>query len=439
MQQETKTSKKSGDQEIENDGSFDGFGNWDAINISGSKMADAAMEAMNSSWNVNTFEERLGDADDWQEEEQHKATRLQDIGMALVDDSCGKRKDEQEKKQWPYESSPCKLFGGKNTRNNTTAEAVNKELFETNFAEKEFDTFQDMEELLDHEPQVDALFEKAPTMRRAKQTTRTTKTTTRKSRQRSRSSSPSMELRFRRSTSKSRSRTRSKSRTRSRSKSRSRTRSQSQTRSRSKSQTRARSKSRTRARSKSPSPTNYRVVRKTITRLKSSDNMEFGHVEARKAYRKKPDKATKPAVKTRPRISRAMSNDNVEPPEQTTNETSPRDRTNVYGGTGGRRRGRKKQEPLIDDSTTNESEEFLSPQQPACPSIMEKFKDKSSICEDDLCDVANRRLLHCIVYKTTLGVDFPELRDAVEQELNESPGNGSLRRPTPPLYIEPAN
>ncbi len=167
--------------------------------------------------------------------------------------------------------------------------------------------------------------------------------------------------------------------------------------------------------------------------------MEFGHAEARKAYRKKSDKTAKPAVKARPRINRAMSRDNVEPPEQANNETSPREKTNVYGGTGGRRRGRKKQEALIDDSAEEESEEFLlSPPQRVCPSILEKLKDRPSISEDDLRDPDNRRLLHCIVYKTTLGIDFSKLRDTVEQELNESPSE-ALRRPTPPLYIEPAN
>ena len=87
----------------------------------------------NTCWNVDAFEQRIENSTDWtmnfstQSSETKHITRFQDLCLGL--DSRDGVPVEPTKKEWPFESSPCRLFGGKNTRpNSASAAATNAEL-----------------------------------------------------------------------------------------------------------------------------------------------------------------------------------------------------------------------------------------------------------------------------------------------------------------------
>ena len=97
-----------------------------------------------SSWDTEAFAQRVKTSKDvrWKSKQQSKkTTRVQDISMNL-ESGHGEheRKAEEERKEkegkeesWPFESSPCQMFGGKNTKKKGGNDAVNKELFKTEF------------------------------------------------------------------------------------------------------------------------------------------------------------------------------------------------------------------------------------------------------------------------------------------------------------------
>ena len=84
-----------------------------------------------ASWDTDTFNEKVKTSKDgkWKGNETKKATRVQDISMSLA--SGHEPVPESKNESWPFESSPCRMFGGKNTKGDN--DAVNKELFKTEF------------------------------------------------------------------------------------------------------------------------------------------------------------------------------------------------------------------------------------------------------------------------------------------------------------------
>uniref|UniRef100_A0A7S3KZA5 Uncharacterized protein n=1 Tax=Amphora coffeiformis TaxID=265554 RepID=A0A7S3KZA5_9STRA len=84
-----------------------------------------------SSWDTEAFDAKVKTSKDakWKGKETKKASRVQDISMCLESGHEPVKKGEES---WPFESSPCKLFGGKNTKKSGD-DAINKELFKTEF------------------------------------------------------------------------------------------------------------------------------------------------------------------------------------------------------------------------------------------------------------------------------------------------------------------
>lgn len=92
-----------------------------------------------ATWDAEAFAELINEADDtWKESPNMKTTvkRVQDLSLGLSSEhqqttaANGGSKGNEE--SWPYESSPCRLFGGKNTKKG--GEAINKELFDPDFS-----------------------------------------------------------------------------------------------------------------------------------------------------------------------------------------------------------------------------------------------------------------------------------------------------------------
>jgi hypothetical protein len=78
-----------------------------------------------ASWDPEAFETQK--SGQWKESKQHgkNVSRLQDL--ALNSSEHNSEKNEKKEESWPYESSPCRMYGGKNTR--PGGEEMNKELF----------------------------------------------------------------------------------------------------------------------------------------------------------------------------------------------------------------------------------------------------------------------------------------------------------------------
>jgi hypothetical protein len=84
-------------------------------------------------WNADAFAKRINDDETWKETETIKNdTRVQDISVGLTSSHGKPSKGNEE--SWPYEKSPCRLFGGKNTKKG--GEDVNKELFDADFVDQ---------------------------------------------------------------------------------------------------------------------------------------------------------------------------------------------------------------------------------------------------------------------------------------------------------------
>lgn len=89
---------------------------------------EKAVEAL---WDPSAFEsQKLGQWNEKSKEHGKNVTRLQDLSLGIG--SGHQKKDPAKEDSWPYESSPCRMFGGKNTK--PGGEAMNKELFDPDFA-----------------------------------------------------------------------------------------------------------------------------------------------------------------------------------------------------------------------------------------------------------------------------------------------------------------
>lgn len=90
-----------------------------------------------SSWDADGFAKQVNEADNsWKESETSKsASRVQDISVGLTSNHGEPPKQNQE--SWPYENSPCRMFGGKNTKKG--GEEMNSELFDPDFVDHQSD------------------------------------------------------------------------------------------------------------------------------------------------------------------------------------------------------------------------------------------------------------------------------------------------------------
>jgi hypothetical protein len=194
-------------------------------------------------------------------------------------------------------------------------------------------------------------------------------------------------------------------------------------------------------------------------------------------------RAPKAGVDRRSHMKRAMSRENVKPPEEygpNSTESSNSHNTNMglYGGNNpqprrGRRRPAKTEddvkdevdwvEQLVETSDEDEDEsdsdedsfagEEELPKQPQKRSsslrplrkkvpprrdLMSLLRDRKTIQLSDLEDRGNRRILHFLMYQNTLSIDLSELQASVDQDIAIN-GAEALRRPPLPLYVEPAN
>jgi hypothetical protein len=176
----------------------------------------------------------------------------------------------------------------------------------------------------------------------------------------------------------------------------------------------------------------------------------------------------------RPAMKRAMSTENVKRPE----EYGPRGTTaapsSMYGS-GEVRRGRRRPKVEDDEALVVEVDEIESEEveensdddsegddsfaaeddddEPKHDSPVrtansnrkgEARRDLSVLVRDqktvhlaDFNDQENRRLLHFLIFQHKLGVDLAELQATVAQDIAMH-GAEALRRPVPPLYVEPA-
>jgi hypothetical protein len=93
---------------------------------------EGSSSAHSSSWDTNVFDEQMKEGK-WKGETK-KASRVQDLAMNLNSSHHPTEGGEKKSESWPFDSSPCRLFGGKNTK--TSDHAMNKELFKTEFESK---------------------------------------------------------------------------------------------------------------------------------------------------------------------------------------------------------------------------------------------------------------------------------------------------------------
>ena len=86
--------------------------------------------------------------------------RVQDISLGLVDDtdiaaaaSMSREEFTAAKHEWPFDSSPCRMFGGKNTKKQQAAanEEINRRLFDPSFISKKHPSFGEFEEIPDEQ------------------------------------------------------------------------------------------------------------------------------------------------------------------------------------------------------------------------------------------------------------------------------------------------
>jgi hypothetical protein len=117
--------------EVDND-EDPSFSEWDD--------ADANFEHLGniSPWNLRLFEERVGNSIDWKMDVSSVSkhiSRLQDLCLGLESNDGAAVGPTPE--AWPFESSPCHMFGGKNTKANSAYAAdTNMKLFDANFNTK---------------------------------------------------------------------------------------------------------------------------------------------------------------------------------------------------------------------------------------------------------------------------------------------------------------
>jgi len=130
-----------------------------------------------SSWDLAAFEEKVSGetSNNWWNSNttsgsavrSKKVTRVQDLALRNLDSSAHSvepnegSKNENDNSTWPFESSPCRMFGGKNTRGGQGSEAdlTNEQLFDRDFADRatttKFDPQNDDEEEEDEETSIE--------------------------------------------------------------------------------------------------------------------------------------------------------------------------------------------------------------------------------------------------------------------------------------------
>jgi len=202
----------------------------------------------------------------------------------------------------------------------------------------------------------------------------------------------------------------------------------------------------------------------------------------------------------RPQMKRAMSNDNVTPPEEYARGVMQEPKPVVRRG--GRRRPTKQPEPAVveeeeeeeeveeednvssssdesgssfgeeeddddDDSDGEDSFENASPQKsphkrgtvdrasssskqpqqqqqpetttPKRAGLLQLMRDEQTIVLSDLQDKKNRRVLHFLLYQHKLGIDMAQLQQDIHDDIATNGVEQALSRPVLPLYVEPAN
>jgi hypothetical protein len=214
-------------------------------------------------------------------------------------------------------------------------------------------------------------------------------------------------------------------------------------------------------------------------------NSDVSRVRSKKLNEKDSTKGTKPVKgDRRSQMKRAMSRENVKPPEEygpnTTAVTKTLTQRTVAGGLYGNspepRRGRRKPvkpeqdrvqedsefERIVDQSEDGSSEgsfaedDVVVQKQPPKTSnastqrkklvaqpmqrrdVLSLLRDKKKIQVSDMKDRDNRRILHFLIYQHSLNIDLTELQASVDHDIAVN-GSAALRRPPLPLYVEPAN
>jgi hypothetical protein len=213
-----------------------------------------------------------------------------------------------------------------------------------------------------------------------------------------------------------------------------------------------------------------------VSRVRSKKTTETDAAKVAKSTGTKGDR--------RSQMKRAMSRENVKPPE----EYGPNSASNVtsvttnkytayglYGNSPEPRRGRRKpaqqqsdnkedrisMEKHIDHSEiVSESEDSFAEDddheivehrphqtnlqrkkstiQPPRRDLLGLLRDQKTVQLSDMKDRDNRRILHFLMYQHTLNIDLSELQSTVDHDIAVN-GAAALRRPVLPLYVEPAN
>jgi hypothetical protein len=88
-------------------------------------------------WDTDAFETHK--PGQWKESKQQtkNVSRLQDLSLNSSDHDRSAEKNDKKEESWPYDSSPCRMYGGKNTR--PGGEEMNKELFKSDWAKDKND------------------------------------------------------------------------------------------------------------------------------------------------------------------------------------------------------------------------------------------------------------------------------------------------------------
>jgi hypothetical protein len=116
-----------------------------------SKNSATVHEDRETSWDAAAFDEKVRKDGKWKGSKEKKATRVQDISMSLVSGHEPQHSaNDKNKESWPFDSSPCRMFGGKNTKGDGSNAPVNTELFKTEFGEIQADSKTESEESLEY-------------------------------------------------------------------------------------------------------------------------------------------------------------------------------------------------------------------------------------------------------------------------------------------------
>jgi hypothetical protein len=144
----------------------------------------------------------------------------------------------------------------------------------------------------------------------------------------------------------------------------------------------------------------------------------FDEFEATALHRAR-QHSTLPPMCDRPGIHRAMSIDEVQPPDQLASSSPTK-----------RRRGRRgASQPLTDEGGV------VSPKRPPPRDLLMLLRNKEQISEEDLQSRENRKILHYLVYQQKLSVCFRDLVDHVQEDIENDPEEAFLRPPIP-MFME---